>query len=146
MARISPSRRASWALWSSRTRFTTWTTSSLRPPATTRKCVPSAHTLTHTHTTRHEHRWRASHPHEGRAERTDNRLRVLPHGPHLRRQPPTITHRCAPSAHTLTYTQRGTSIHGAHPTLTKGVLSALIIDGVFWRMDHIFADTPDYHA
>jgi len=59
--------------------------------------------------------------------------------------PPTTTHRCAPSAHTLTYTQRGASIDGAQLTLTKGVLSALIIEDALYHMYHIFAATSDYY-
>ena len=43
------------------------------------------------------------------------------------------------------YTQRGASIDGAHLTLTQGVLSALIIEGVFSHMDHIFAEPSDDH-
>ena len=58
--------------------------------------------------------------------------------------PPTTTHRCAPSAHTLTYTQRGTSIDGARLTLTKGVLSALTIEDALDHMDHIFVETSYY--
>ena len=60
-------------------------------------------------------------------------------------RPPTTTHKCLPSAHTLTYTQRGTSIDGAHLIVTKGVLSALIIEDAFCHMDHIFAEASDYH-
>ena len=59
--------------------------------------------------------------------------------------PPTTTHRRAPSAHTLKYTHGGTTIDGAQLTLTKCVLSALIIDVAFYHMDLIFAETSDDH-
>ena len=58
---------------------------------------------------------------------------------------PTTTHRCAPSAHTLAYTQRGASIDGAHSTLTKGVPSALVIEDAFHHLDHLFAETSHDH-
>ena len=61
-------------------------------------------------------------------------------------RPPTTTHRCVPNAHTLPYTQRDASIDAAHLTLTKGVLSALVVDDTFLPMDHRLAETSDYHA
>jgi len=45
----------------------------------------------------------------------------------------------------LTYTQRGTSIDGAHLIFTKGVLSAQFIEDAFYRADLIFADIVYYH-
>ena len=60
-------------------------------------------------------------------------------------RPPNITHKCVPSAHTFTDPQRNTSIDGAHLTPTKGVLSALIIEDASYHMDHICAETSDYH-
>ena len=56
---------------------------------------------------------------------------------------PTTTHKCVPSAHTLTYTQRDTSIAGAHLAPTEGVLGALTIEDAFYRMCRIFAETSD---
>ena len=58
---------------------------------------------------------------------------------------PTTIRSCVPHAHTLTSTQRGTSIDGAHLIFTKGVLSAQFIDYAFYRVDHIFADIVYYH-
>ena len=58
---------------------------------------------------------------------------------------PTTAHRCAPSAHTLARTQRGAIIDGAQLTLTKGVLSALIIEDALYHMYHIFAETSYYY-
>ena len=48
-------------------------------------------------------------------------------------------------SHLHIHTQRDTSIDGAHLTLTKGVLSALIIEDALYHMDHIFADTSYDH-
>ena len=90
MARTAPSRGACLAPSPSRTRVTTWVTPSPRPPATTHKCVPSAHTLT--------------------------------------------------------YTQRDTIIDVAHLTLTKGVPSALVIEDACYHMEHIFAEISNYHT
>ena len=59
--------------------------------------------------------------------------------------PLTTTHRCVPRAHTLTYTQRDTSIDGAHRTPTKGVLSALVIAEALYHMGRMFANTSYYH-
>ena len=59
--------------------------------------------------------------------------------------PHTITHRWVPSAHTLAYTQRDTSIDGAHLTSPKGVLSAQIIKGAHYHIDRVITETPDYH-
>ena len=59
-------------------------------------------------------------------------------------RPPNTAHKFEPSAHTVAYTQRDTSIDGAQLTLTKGVSRALIIDDAFYHMDHIFADISYY--
>ena len=59
--------------------------------------------------------------------------------------PPITTHRCVPSAHTLTCAQRDASIDGAHLALTKGALIALITEDALYHMDHMFAETSDYH-
>ena len=40
---------------------------------------------------------------------------------------------------------RDTIIDGEHPTHTKGVLSALVIDNAFSHMGPIFAENSDYH-
>ena len=61
-------------------------------------------------------------------------------------RPPTTTQKCVSSAHTLTYTQRGTSIDGEHLTLTKGVPSALVIEDACYHIEHIFAETSNYHT
>ena len=45
----------------------------------------------------------------------------------------------------LTYAQRGASIDDAHLAPTTGVMSALFIEGAFYRMHHIVADTSDHH-
>ena len=60
-------------------------------------------------------------------------------------RPPTTTDKRTPSDHTLAYAQRHTSIDGEHRTLTKGVLSALIVEGAFCHMGRIFTDASDYH-
>ena len=45
----------------------------------------------------------------------------------------------------MTYTQRDTRTDGAHPTLTKGVPSPLVIEDTFHHMDRIFAETSDHN-
>ena len=49
-------------------------------------------------------------------------------------------------SHLHIHTQRGTSIAGAHLTLTKGVPSAPITEDEFDHMDHIFANTSYCHT
>ena len=45
----------------------------------------------------------------------------------------------------MTYTHRDASIDGAHHALTNAVLSALIIEDAFYRMDHTITETSDHH-
>ena len=45
----------------------------------------------------------------------------------------------------MTCTQQDASIDGAHHALTNAVLSALIIEGTFYCMDHTITETSDHH-
>ena len=52
---------------------------------------------------------------------------------------------CTSCSHLSTHTQRDTSIDAAHLALTKGELSALIIEAALYHMCHIFAETSHDH-